>query len=79
MKSTLMGQRLTLSGKLRAIQERYQPAPTEPAQPEEVQMSWRNLLGTRRISSPDDLKQVVETLQRHVIAELEQRRIVIIE
>lgn len=79
LKSALMNQRLTLSSKLREIQERYQPADAEQAQPQEIQMTWRNLLGTRRISSPADLQKIIDTLQRYVYPELEQQHTVIIE
>jgi hypothetical protein len=42
-------------------------------------MQWQNILGQRRITSPADLKQIMETLQRRVYTELEQHHIVIIE
>src|SRR5262249_34890077 len=78
MKATIMRSRLSVPKKVQEIRVRYQPE--EPAvEPEEVYMQWQNLLGQRRIGSPDDLKQVIETLQRRVYTELEQHHIVIIE
>ncbi len=77
MKTAIMSSRLDLSKKVQEIRARYQ---TEgQVQSQEVYMSWHNLLGQQRISSPDDLKQIIETLQRHVYTELEQQHIVIIE
>lgn len=79
LRSTLMSQRMRLSSTLREIQMRYQTAAAPPAPPQEVKLHWSTLLGTCRISSPDDLKQVLESLQRQVYPELEQHHIVIID
>ena len=49
------------------------------APPEEIYMNWSNILGSRRITSPDDLKPIIEALQHHIYKELEQHHIVIIE
>ncbi len=78
MKTAIMNSRLDLPKKVREIRARYQTDETV-TQPKEVYMNWHNILGPRRITSPDDLKQILEILQRHVFSELEQQHIVIIE
>jgi hypothetical protein len=78
MKAIIMDSRLNLPKKVQEIRARYQPE--APAlQPEEVYMQWQNILGQRRITSPEDLKHIIETLQRCVYTELEKHHIVIIE
>lgn len=77
MRAVIMNSRLDLPKKVQEIRARYQTS--QPVQPQEIYMNWRNILGQRRISSPDDLKPIIETLQRHVYTELEQHHIVIIE
>jgi hypothetical protein len=78
MKTTLFNSRAALLKKVKEIQARYQPS--EGAMPpQEIRLTWSGLLGLRHISTPDDLNQVVECLQREVYRELEQHHHVIIE
>lgn len=77
MRTMIMNSRLDLPKKVQEIRARYQTS--QPAQPQEIYMNWRNILGQRRITSPDDLKPIIETLQRHIDTELEQHHIVIID
>jgi len=79
MKTAIISNRMDVSKKIMEIRGRYQTSEEPSAQPEEVYMNWRNILGQRRITSPDDLKPIIESLQRHVYTELEQHHIIIIE
>lgn len=79
MRTAIISNRMDVSKKIMEIRARYQTSEEPPAQPEEVYMNWRNILGQRRITSPDDLKPIIESLQRHVYTELEQHHIIIIE
>ncbi|GHO59273.1 BREX system P-loop protein BrxC [Ktedonobacter robiniae] len=83
VKSALVNRRVEIGRKLREISQRYQTTSTPEVEdspaPSVVHISWQSLLGERCISSPAELQQVVDTLQRLVYNELEQRRIVILE
>jgi hypothetical protein len=79
LQTALMRNRMDISKKVHEIRARYQTPEEPPAQPEEVYMSWHNILGQRHITSPDDLKPIIESIQRSVYNELEKHHIVIIE
>ncbi len=79
MQTAIISNRMDISRKVMEIRARYQTSEELPAQPEEIYMSWRNILGPQRIVSPDDLKPIIESLQRRIYTELEQDHIIIIE
>jgi hypothetical protein len=78
MSTTLFSSRTALLKKVKEIQAQYQLS-EEAAPPQDIHLTWSTLLGRRQISTPDDLKQVVELLQRCVYRELEQHHHVIID
>jgi hypothetical protein len=79
LQTAIINNRLDVSKKVQEIRARYQTSEEPPAQPEEIYMSWHSILGQRRITSLDDLKSIIESLQQHVYTELERHHIVIIE
>ena len=79
MQTAIISSRTDIPKKVQEIRARYQPPEGPPTPPSEIHMSWLNLLGPRHITSPDDLKPIIEALQRHIYTELEQHHIVIIE
>jgi len=69
---------MNLQRKVQEMRARYQPKdPLQPSQ--EVHLHWQDLLGTARISSHDDLEQMLGKLRTCIAPELEQQKIVVIE
>jgi hypothetical protein len=68
---------MNLLKKVQEIRARYQPIDQKPLQ--EVHLHWQALVGTSRISSQDDLEQMLGKLRTCIAPELEQQKIVIIE
>jgi hypothetical protein len=69
--------KMNLQKKVHEMRLRYQPETPPPAQ--EIHLRWQDVLGPARISSQDDLEQVLKKLRTHVAGELVQQKIVIIE
>ena len=73
---TLGAAQLSMQRKVQEMRARYQPkAPVH----QEVRLQWRELAGTTRIGSQDDLEKMLENIRGRVTADLEQQKIVIIE
>ncbi len=69
---------MNLQRKVQEMRARYQPKdPLQPSQ--EVHLHWQDLLGTSRISSQDDLEQMLGKMRTCIAPELEQQKIVVIE
>ena len=68
---------MNLQRKVQEMRARYQPINPPPSQ--EVHLRWQDLLGTSRISSQDDLEQMLGKLRTSIAPELEQQKIVIID
>ena len=68
---------MNLQRKVQEMRARYQPKDPLPSQ--EVHLHWQDLLGTSRISSQDDLEQMLGKLRTCIAPELEQQKIVVIE
>ena len=73
--STLASAELDLQRYLRELRTRYLP----DDQPEETHLRWAQLAGQARITSSDDLDQVLAGLRTRIQSELDQNRTVIIE
>ena len=69
--------RMNLLRKLQELRERYGPIDQKP--PQEVHLHWQALLGGTRLSSQDDLEQMLGRLRMSIAPELEQQKIVIID
>jgi hypothetical protein len=59
------------------VRVRYQPKVSLP--PQEIHLRWRELVGEARISSQDELEQLLVRLRGCIAPELEQQKIVIID
>ena len=68
---------MNLQRKVQEMRARYQPINPPPSQ--EVHLRWQELLGTSRISSQDDLEQMLGEIRGHITAELEQHKIIIFD
>ena len=68
---------MNLQKRVQEVRARYQPK--VPLPPQEIHLRWRELVGEARISSQDDLEQMLVRLRRCIAPELEQQKIVIIE
>jgi hypothetical protein len=68
---------MNLQRKVQEMRARYQPIDQKPQQ--EIRLYWQDLVGTSRISSQDDLEQMLGKLRTSITPELEQQKIVIIE
>ncbi len=68
---------MNLQMKLRDMRVRYQSKDSPLLQ--EVHLHWQDLVGGARISSQDDLEQVLGKLRTSIVPELEQQKIVIID
>ena len=68
---------MNLQRKVQEMRARYQPKDPLPSQ--EIHLHWQDLLGTSRISSQDDLEQMLGKLRECITPELEQQKIVVIE
>jgi hypothetical protein len=69
---------MNLLRKVQEIRVRYQPINSPPTQ-EEVHLHWQALVGGARISSQDDLEEMLGKLRTCITPELEQQKIVIID
>jgi hypothetical protein len=69
--------KMNVQKKVQEMRLRYQPE--TPQLPQEIHMHWQEVLGPARISSQDDLEQVLKKLRTCVAGELEQQKIVIID
>ena len=68
---------LNLQRKVQEMRARYQPK--DPLPSREIHLHWQDLLGTSRLSSQDDLEQMLGKLRTCIAPELEQQKIVVIE
>lgn len=77
VRMALAGAEMTLHQRLAELQRRYrvQAAP----QATETRVTWRDLAGSARISSTDELEQVLAGLRAKIVAELEQHTAVVID
>ena len=69
---------MNLLRKVQEMRARYQPIDTSSTQ-EEVHLHWQNLVGGARISSQNELEQMLGKLRLSIAPELEQQKIVIID
>jgi len=69
--------KLDVQKKVQEMRQRYQSE--TPQLPQEIHLRWQEVLGLARISSQDDLEQVLNKLRISVAGELGQQKIVIIE
>lgn len=68
---------MNLQRNVQEMRARYQPINPPPSQ--EVHLRWQDLLGGARISSQNELEQMLGKLRTCIAPELEQQKIVIIE
>jgi hypothetical protein len=73
--SDLTAARLGLRARLGELRNRYQVVP----EPVAVHLRWQDLAGETRIASLDELEQILNRLRSQIAAELEQRRIVLVD
>lgn len=69
--------RLNLANKVREASARYQAKVTY--QPQEVHLTWQDVMGHVRIDSQDDVERVVSQLRTRIQVELGQQKNIIIE
>lgn len=81
IRSGLASMRVNLPNKLREVQLRYQPTVTEIPQdvPQEVRLTWRDVIGVVRITSQDDVERVVTRLKEQIGDALAQQKSIVIE
>jgi hypothetical protein len=75
--------RMNMPGRLREVATRYQPVvsapiPQQPANPQEVHISWRSMEQTR-LASPADLDHFLAKLRAYMANELAKGNVVILE
>ena len=68
---------MNLQMKVQEMRVRYQPK--DPLPSREIHLHWQDLVGTSRLSSQDDLEQMLGKLRTGITPELEQQKIVVIE
>ncbi len=69
--------KMNVQRKVQEMRLRYQPETTQP--PQEIHQRWQEALGPVRISSQDELEQVLKKLRTYIAGELEQRKIIILD
>ena len=68
---------MNLLKKVQEIHARYQPIDSSPLQ--EIHLHWQDLVGDARISSQDELEQMLGKIREQITAELEQYKIIIFD
>ena len=83
IRSGLASMRVNLPNKLREVGIRYQPKLTEtpsPQVPQEVRLTWRDVMGGPvRITSQDDVERVITRMREQIGAVLTQQKSIVIE